>query len=56
MRITVYSVSADMKELVDNYITEFLSHYLEPLVILITLGVILGVYLCFIYLIVDNYG
>ena len=44
-----------MKELIDNYVTEFLSHYLESLVILTTLGVILGVYLCCIYLIVNNY-
>ena len=44
-----------MKELIDNYVTEFLSHYLEPLVILTSLGVILGVYLCCIYLIVNNY-
>ena len=44
-----------MQELIDNYVTEFLSNYFEPLVILTTLGVILGAYFYFIYLVIDNY-
>ena len=44
-----------MQELIDIYLTEFLSNYFEPLVILTTLGVILGVYFYLIYLIIDSY-
>ena len=44
-----------MQELIDIYLAEFLSNYFEPLVILTTLGVILGVYLYCVYLIIDSY-